>query len=393
MGKTNWQTWLMGIGLTAGLLGCATTAPEQVQVIDTAPAPRLELSDDRFTLVAVPTPEEIFRLSEEQEQHFLDYYHDPVNQDTPGHKRLYAYLESLLHGFHFRGHTYAAETALSEQSGNCLSLAIVTTALARLVDMKVTYQRVNSAPVYHRYHNVMTLSSHVRTHLYDPDFEPDENMIAFIKPKLIVDYFPASGNVGGNTVSEAEFIAMFYQNLAGDALVKQQYDRVYSLLNAALELGEDNPETLNTLGVLFKQLGDEREAEHLYEFAIRHTQGSVNIISNYVLLLEEQGRTAEAETLQQEIEGVEDDNPYRWFDVANRQFKKSNFAIALKYFKKALEVAPYLHEGHFGLAKTYHQIGLPKQANRHLQKALELSYVPQDQKLYRAKLRILQGSD
>lgn len=94
----------------------------------------------------VPLPESVFALNQAQQHAFLDYYHASENQHLPGHKRLFAYLENSLVDFTFLGDTYDAQTALTAQAGNFLSLAIVTTALAQLVDIDVTYQQVNSAP-------------------------------------------------------------------------------------------------------------------------------------------------------------------------------------------------------------------------------------------------------
>ncbi len=279
--------------------------------------------------------------------------------------------------------------ALVKQSGNCLSLAILTTALARLANVDIDYQRVNSAPVYHRFHNVMTLSSHVRTFLYYPKSEDKEGEVTLVPAKLIVDYFPQGGNVGGNLVKEHEFIAMFYQNLAGDAIVKEQYDLAYSLLHVGLKISPYNPETLNTMAVLFKHIGDNENAELLYKFAMNHTTGSVNVLSNYVALLNETNRSRIAENIENQLANIEDDNPYRWYDVANRHFKRSNFLQAITYYRKAIKTAPYLHEGYFGLAKAYYQLGKNDVASLAMKTAMELAYVPQEQFMYQAKLRLL----
>ena len=84
-------------------------------------------------------------------------------------------------------------------------------------------------------------------------------------------------------------------------------------------------------------------------------------------------------------------NPYQWFDLANIYFKEGDFHQALKFNLKALDIAPYLHEGYFQLAKTYYQLGEKQQAEIAIQKALKFSYLPEDRHLYQAKMRILEG--
>lgn len=372
--------------------GCSSTTTQVDQAL-TQNSHTLDWQSNQFNVVVVPSKADIFYLTEKQKQHFLDYFQAEVNQSTDAHVRLYQYLKSILDGFHFRGETYSAAVALERQSGNCLSLAIVTTALANVVGLEVRYQKVNSAPVYQRFHNVMTLSSHVRTHVFAPQKEKKENEIVLIRPKIVIDYFPQTGNVGGDRVDYNAFLSMYYQNLAGDALVQKDFNYAYSLLSAAMNISDDNPETLNTLAVLFNKTNQTEMAETLFQYTLEHTKGSVIALENYAMMLERQGRMKELEALEVKLASVEDDNPYRWHDIANRQFAKQHYNIALKYFKRAIEVAPYLHEGHFGLAKTYFKIGLEKQAKVSMARAAELAFTPREEYLYQAKLRILRAKD
>ncbi|TRY33770.1 hypothetical protein [Aliiglaciecola sp. M165] len=382
------SVFLLGAG------GCQTSPADSVAVVEeTSNQHVINWQINDFPLLPVPSVNDIFRLTEDQKQEFLAYYHSPENQDVEGHRRLYNYLESILDGFDYRGDTFGASEALQEHRGNCLSLAIVTTALAKLVNIDVKYQRVNTAPIYQRFHNVMTLSSHVRTHVYAPETKKTRNSIVLIRAKLVIDYFPDSNNVSGDFVEYEDFISMFYQNLAGDALVQKDFALAYSLLAKAMEVDGKNPETLNTLAVLHKGLKNLQKTEYLYKYAMAYTTGSVNVLSNYALLLEEQEREEELLALELQMADVNDDNPYRWYDIANRQFSKQKYGIALKYFKRSIDVAPYLHEGYFGLAKTYHQIGLKEQAVAAMEKAAELAFTPNDEFVYQAKLKVLTAND
>lgn len=393
LGKSDTKILLL-FGLLISLIGCQNIEKQVAQTVQSSSSnvvPNWQIKE--FIVQNVPNEDDIFALSEIQKRDFLDFYLAPENQEIKGHRRLYNYLESILDGFDYRGDTFGAREALQKHRGNCLSLAIVTTALAKLVDIDVKYQRVNTAPIYQRFHNVMTLSSHVRTHVYAPKEKRKPGKIVIVRSKLVIDYFPESSNVSGDFVEYEDFISMYYQNLAGDALVQKDYQLAYSLLAKGMEIDSKNPETINTLAVLHKELKNPIQTEHLYQYAMQHTLGSVNVLSNYALLLERQERDTELEALELQMASVTDDNPYRWYDIANRQFSKQKYAIALKYFKRSIEVAPYLHEGYFGLAKTYHHIGLTEQAIAAMEKAAELAFTPNDEFVYQAKLRVLTAQE
>ncbi|MFT4940237.1 MAG: Flp pilus assembly protein TadD [Paraglaciecola sp.] len=375
------------------LLGCLLLGACSVNLGQTAPAPEiikpvLSFDTSYFALQSVPSVADIFTLDDAQQRAFVEYYYAPENSTVKGHKRLSNYVEKYIADFDYQGNTFVANISLEKQAGNCLSLAILTTALADLVAIEVDYQVVNTAPIYRRYQNLTTLSSHVRTVLYDPQNGVKDGFFSFAK--LYIDYFPQQGDVLGKVISKADFTSMFYQNLAGEALVKQHYSQAYSMLTQALSLSQTNPATLNSLAVLFKQANNPAEAEHIYQFAMENALQSVNTIANYIVLLEVEGRTDEAKHWRAKVELVDDHNPYRWIDLGDREYTRSNFHQAATYYRRAANVAPYLHESYFGLAKSYYQLGDGKKAQNAMEKALALSYVPEEKSLYQAKLMLLE---
>ena len=61
-------------------------------------------------------------------------------------------------------------------------------------------------------------------------------------------------------------------------------------------------------------------------------------------------------------------------------------------YKKAITIAPYLHEAHVGLAKTYYQLGKLSSAKWQFREALKHTYVQSTRSLYEAKLMALTGT-
>jgi transglutaminase-like putative cysteine protease len=92
---------------------------------------------------------------------------------------LFDYLDVRVSGFTYKGETNTAKQALLKNQGNCVSLAIVTTAMAKLVGLEIEYQKVNSEPVYDMHEDILLLAGHVRTRVYQPNYLMGEEDIIF----------------------------------------------------------------------------------------------------------------------------------------------------------------------------------------------------------------------
>ncbi|WP_100657817.1 tetratricopeptide repeat protein [Alteromonas flava] len=386
--------WLVFLALASA--GCKLTDPSPV-VIDVNPHVHSGMPKELRQLVTVetlrgaknlPDTSVLFALTTEQQAHFLNYYTDPSRADIAKHKRLYNYIDNLYVGFTYLGDTYDAQTAFATQSGNCLSLAILTTALADLAGLEVAYQEVNAAPVYRRFDNVMTLSTHVRTHLFE-ELSPEELKTTVIRGKIIIDYYPERGNIRGNMIATDTFFAMYYRNLASDAIINGQLTLAYELLTNALQIAPSDAESLNAMAVVLNKMGYSQKALKLYRYAVSHGSESLNLLANYAVLARAMGFVEEAEQLNAALSKSDDSNPYRWLDLANERIHQGKHHIARSMLTKTLERAPYLHEAYFSLAKSYYLTGQQDAADESLRKAAELAQQPETEKLYEQKRAVL----
>lgn len=372
------------LAISVAISGCKST--QKIVVSEPVLLSVPEYPREIFQHVDVIGPEQLFELTEEQLLDFREYYYNDIRADVPGNMRLYDYLDLQTDGFSYKGETFTAAQAYDRLEGNCLSLAILTAAIAKAVDIDITYEKVNSTPVYQKFGNVMTVGVHVRTFLYDPSFVPEEGAILLTRPSIVVDYFPETGNIRGNRVTHNDFIAMYYQNLAGKAIIDQDFDLAHALIRQGLDVSPTNPESLNTLAVILQKKGELIVAEDIYQYLLETGTGSVNTLTNYAILKEKLGDTQGARTLLARVDRIEDGNPYKWISVAEQQMLKREYAIARKYFIKAIEAAPYLAQSYHGLAKTYYEAGEPQQALTFMRRATELVYVPEEEAMYQAKL-------
>jgi len=332
---------------------------------------------------------DLFELRESQELAFLDFFHDPAEQATLPHERIYDYLLLATSDFDYHSETRTASQALDSSSGNCLSLAILTTALANLANVEAGYQLIDSTPVFERRGNVVSKAIHVRSILYDPTWEPEqENVEAWKRPGIRFDYFPEDterARLIGN-LSSAAYVAMYYSNVAGEAIATGDIDTAFWYLRESLEQEPENTIALNMLAIVYRRAGDEGMAEQIYKYGIDSLPENVSFLRNYRFLLNSQGRNAEAESISRSLAKLDDRNPFNWVNAGRSALADGEYREAIKYFKQALEFAPYLHEAYALMAIAHLRMGDKVRGERELKHALEYAQRQTTRSLYQAKL-------
>ena len=330
---------------------------------------------------------DVFALNEAQKTDFLNYFNAPANVQRDPYMRVFDYLESLTLDFNYKSKTHIASKTISLGEGNCQSLAILTTALARLAGVKVSYQLIDSTPVFERKDDVIIKGVHVRTKLYRRPSK--EEFYSGSASGLIVDYFPGGDRRFLGNISEPEFVARYYLNIAADLLAKQQYQQAYWYALEALEYAPLMQSNINTMAVIHRRIGDEVKAEAIYKFGIETATNKLSLLKNYRLLLLSQGRVKEALNIAEQISKIDDPSPYNWINIANTALKAEDYKAAKIYFEKAIELAPYLQYAYLGLAKTYYAQGRLDQTREMLLLAMENNYRRSNNGLYKAKLLAL----
>ncbi|MBO9490139.1 hypothetical protein J7384_07185 [Endozoicomonas sp. G2_1] len=372
---------IIGLWLT----GCSVLPIDQVKVIKPFSLPiNYELIDHQT--VDVIDEEELFALSDGQQQAFLNQYQHYVSHGYAPHKAIFQILKSDLTDFTYYGETNTAQQTASLARGNCMSLAVLTTAYAKLANVDFDYRKVNTLPIFEKQGNVILSSSHVQTYLYKPNFKPEIDTYYLRPPGIVVDYFPSTTNMPGRLFSKHQFIAMYYRNIAADYLIDNELEAAFAYALASHQYDQHSPENINLLAVLHRRLGDVEGAEAIYQAALAHDLNNVAMLSNYATLLKSQQRYQEAEILDNKIAGLEDLNPYQWLEQAYVEHRQGRVAAAKRYYYKVIEQAPYVHQAYLGLYQIYAKQHQLNKAREMLKKALTWSYELDDRKLYKAKL-------
>lgn len=372
--------WLL-ITLMMATIGCANINENQV---GSAP---IKLNKSLYSLdLPVVSEQELYYLNDEQKQKFLDFYQVKISKGYIPHEVISDYLGSHLSNFTYYGKTYTAQKAMAENSGNCMSLAILTTALSRLVNVEMDYRKMHSLPIYEKHGNVILSSSHVQSLLYDPSFIPEEEYFYVNRPAIVIDYFPQEGNLRSKTLDSSKFLAMYYVNKAAEFYIESEFDHAFSYASEALRIDAESASALNLLALLHKKKGDYVTAENLYVEAIASSDVNISVLDNYVNLLKQQGRLSKAHEVKQRLENIYDPNPYHWLEKAQFARHDNKYADAARYYRKVIKLAPYVKQAYFELHEVYLQQGKTEQAISTLQQSLAWLHEPEQKQKLKKKL-------
>lgn len=338
---------------------------------------------------AIPAADDLFALPEADQRAFLAFFGGAEQSATPAHERIYHYIAQTTADFDFHSETRTAAETLAASAGNCLSLAILTTALARLGDVDTGYLLVDSTPVFERRGGVVSKGIHVRSILYDPAWEPElGRQTAQLRPGIQFDYFPDATDrkrIVGNLSSDA-YVAMYYSNKAGEALAKNDIDTAFWYSLESLKQDRRNVIALNTLAIVYRRAGDEMMAERIYQYGIEELPKNASFLRNYLFLLKRQGRTEEANTIRRSLAKLDDRNPFNWVNAGRSALEEGEYREAIRHLRAALEIAPYLHEAYALIAIAHLRMGNADRGKENLQQALDNAQRVSVRSLYQAKL-------
>jgi tetratricopeptide (TPR) repeat protein len=282
--------------------------------------------------------------------------------------------------------TRTAAEAFDARAGNCLSLVIMTAALAKELGFPVRYQRVFVDDTWGRSGDVYFSIGHVNLSLGRRSIEggwgrSESNLTT-------IDFLPPRELRGLRTqsIEEDTIIAMFMNNRAAEALDLGRIDDAYWWARAAIEKDPGFVGSYNTLGIVYRHHGNLKEAEEVLRYALEREPSNPHVMSNLATVLNHLGRAAESTALVRKLEQIEPNPPYKLFNQGLAALRKGDYAAAKDLFAKEADRAPYNHEFRFWLAIAYVGLGDPQQARKELNVAMETSTTRKDRAVYAAKL-------
>jgi predicted Zn-dependent protease len=283
----------------------------------------------------------------------------------------------------------AAET-FEARAGNCLSLAIMTAALASELNLPVTYQQIEVEEVWSRAGNLYFASNHVNLALGRPRGEQGIYTTYRMDQAqaLTVDFIPVPPKARENArpLEEQTVLAMFLNNRAAELLADGQVDDAYwaARQGAAADPGFTN--IYNTLGVIYQHHGHPAAAAQALRHALGRQPDNTIYLSNLATTLESLQQPEEAAALRARLARLEPYPPFHFFHLGQAAMQAGDYQRARTLFERELERVPDYHEFHFWLAVANYQLGNLAAADRHLAQAVQNSTTRGAHDLYAAKL-------
>jgi tetratricopeptide (TPR) repeat protein len=282
--------------------------------------------------------------------------------------------------------TRNAAEAFEARTGNCLSLVIMTAALAKEMGVGVRYQNVRVDETWSRRGDLYFSIGHVNLTLGSRP--PALGTRIDDGDQITVDFLPPRDLRGmtWRVIEERTIVAMYMNNRAAESLAAGQVDDAYWFAREAIRQDPGFLAAYNTLGVVYLRSGHAGEAAQVLAYALDREPRNTHVMSNMAKVLASLGRTAESQALERRLAELEPDPPFSFFNRGLAAMREGDYRAARDLFAREVDRAPYYDEFHFWLALALASLGEQDQARRHLVLAMETSTTRKSHDLYAAKL-------
>ena len=284
--------------------------------------------------------------------------------------------------------TRNAAQAFDARAGNCLSLVVMTAALAKELGLQVEYNSAYTEETWSRNGSLLLRSGHINVTIGRRQVDRGRSVDA----DWTIDFLPA-GELQGlrlRPLREKTVLAMFMNNRAAEALARDATAEAYWWARAGLLADPDFPAVINTLGVVYQRAGQDDAAARVFAELLRRQPTHTQALNNLALLYEQQGKAEQAAPLRARLATLEPEPPYHWFKLGQMALRQGDARAARDFFAREVQRADYSSEFHFWLAIAHHRLGETGAAQQHLERAQALSTSRNERDLYAAKLAWLQ---
>lgn len=282
--------------------------------------------------------------------------------------------------------TRTASQAFDARSGNCLSLVLMTAAFAHELGLKVQYQRITSEDTWSRSGSLYFSSGHVNMLLGKSSL--DAPTVYDQAQYLTIDFLPPpdAEKMPTELIQERTVVAMYMNNRAAESMVRGKLDDAYWWSRAAIDNDPGFLMAYNTLATVYQRHGNLDLAERTLRFAHQYDPHNTVVLFNLGELTEQLGKTEDSAKFKAELAVLEPYPPFYFFKIGQQAMADGDYRKARSMFVREVQRAPYYHEFHFWLAKAALALGNLKEADKHMDLALNNSTTRSDSAIYASKL-------
>jgi len=264
------------------------------------------------------------------------------------------------------GHSTTAAETWRLKRGDCLSLTVLTYAVAKELELEAAMQEVDIPSIHDRHGNFDFVNQHVNVVITNGWKTVIDRGVA--EPRdVIVDFEPAIGSFRkGFPLSEKSILARYYNNIAVESMAGRDERTAYAYFRAALEADPGYPAALANLAILYHARGLDAEAETFLRQALKLDR--VPYVRRYwkARALLAQGRAAEAAQYAKQLQQVKENDPYYWIDRGLEMLATNQDRQAVRALEHAEELTTGFVEVHRYLAIAYLRTGDKARADQQL---------------------------
>lgn len=362
------RSFLLILFVVSFVQSCVSTSKSSINYV----APKDLLNDNAFPRYAsyeVELPREIFFLDDASKAF--------VAQTTKGLISDEEKVKRLIHRIFARAdldllYSASANTVANDTfhnaAANCLSLSIMTFAMAKEAGFESEFQIVQIPEYWTRREGYSLLNGHINLRIKPNTRRQVKKLFG---STFVVDFDPRarSRQFSSQYASEEIVLAMFYNNKAADALLKAEKAKAYAYLRQAILVDESFPGSWVNLGLLYRQNGHHELALGAYTKAISIDPEHNTAWENLAVLYEQLGDHEASRDIHARLEKMRNNNPFYHQMLAEIDRDEGSLDSSIVHYEQAIRLNSKQHQFYFGLASVYFEKGDFVQSERFLKLA------------------------
>lgn len=276
--------------------------------------------------------------------------------------------------------TKTARQTFHDRVGNCMSFTALFVALAREADLEVTFQTVEVPPIWYADSDLIILNNHVNA-LVKQSFGS----------RVVVDFnvTELKGDYETHEVSDEYALALYYNNVAMDALRKGDLEKSFRLLKKSIETYPDIAGNWANLGVIYSRSNEDDYAIAAYHKALDLDKSHRPSLTNLASIYQSRGDAERAEYYARQVRRYQDQNPYYHYYHALAAYNNGDLGTAEERLVRAIDLKDTEHKFYQLQGLIAERYGDRKAALESFEHALDLAVYSDARRIYDHKISLL----
>jgi len=255
--------------------------------------------------------------------------------------------------------TLPADETFEKGVGNCLSFSSMFVAMAREAGITAYFQEVELPPNWSNVDDNLLFGKHINAVVVEDGYSFTVDVSGRVRREV----------ERTRRLSDAEAEALFYNNLAVDALIEKDNPLAYSYLRKALHTGPRLDYIWANLGVVLRRNGQTEDAVLAYRTALRLESDQTVALNNLHVIYTEDGNLEAAAEIESRVEKTRRKNPYYIQQLAEMAIEEQRYEDAIGLARKAVKMDADEYRFYETLARSQYLAGKTEAALDSLEEA------------------------